>query len=157
MEQADNQAQVELSSGAQPRPRPAVPWLMWMGVCMAALALSVLLQPDPRGYGTHEQFSHVPCTFRLMTHLPCPLCGMSTSFAYMSRGLLWDAFRSSPFGPLLWALTVLSIPYSVWRAAGGRSFLPPGLLDAVLRPGTFLPLLGVIWVARLVAFFVWRQ
>jgi len=145
-----------LAPTAPPAPDRRLPWVLCLLLLVGVLVLSRLLTPDPRGYGTHERLTHFPCTFRLLTHLPCPFCGMTTAFAYMSHGDPAAAFRSSPFGPLLWLLTVLGIPYSLYRLAGGRSWFAPGAVDAVFAPRRFLIILAVIWAARLVAFALWH-
>jgi hypothetical protein len=65
-----------------------------------------LLHPDARGFGTHTQLGLPPCAFRAWTGLPCPTCGLTTSFAYMARLQLTSAFAAHPLGPLLFALTL---------------------------------------------------
>src|SRR5207247_577108 len=45
----------------------------------ALLGVARLVEPDLRGYGTHEQLGLPPCTFRLLTGIACPSCGMTTS------------------------------------------------------------------------------
>src|SRR5438132_6029980 len=35
---------------------------------------------------THMQLGLPPCNFRILTGLPCPSCGMTTSFALLVRG-----------------------------------------------------------------------
>lgn len=67
----------------------------------AVLGLALWLKPDPRGYGTHEQLSGSPCGWLLVTHYPCPTCGMTTAFAYVVRGQLWRAFLAQPAGFVL--------------------------------------------------------
>jgi hypothetical protein len=59
------------------------------------------VNPDPKGVGTHRQLGLGPCGFLLTTGLPCPTCGMTTSFAYTVRGDLVDAFWAQPAGTLL--------------------------------------------------------
>jgi len=156
MEPAQTPQPVAGPAPEAPAREPRLPWVICLLLLIATLTLSRWLTPDPRGYGTHEHLTHLPCTFRLLTHLPCPFCGMTTAFAYMSQGQVSDAFRSSPFGPLLWLLALLGIPYTLYRLAGGRSWLPPGAVDAVFAPRRFLIILAVIWAARLLAFRLWR-
>ncbi|NBO19844.1 MAG: DUF2752 domain-containing protein, partial [Proteobacteria bacterium] len=50
----------------------------------ATLGLSNVrwLTPDARGLGTHEQLGLPPCGFYLWYGLPCPSCGMTTSWPH---------------------------------------------------------------------------
>jgi hypothetical protein len=76
----------------------------------AVLALARLLTPSPRGVGTHEQLGLPPCTFLRLTGIPCPSCGLTTSFAHAARLHFYEAFVTQPFGLLACAVTLLLIP-----------------------------------------------
>lgn len=65
------------------------------------LVVSRWLEPDPSGHGTHLQLGLLPCSFYVLTGLPCPLCGATTSFALMADGRPWDAFFNQPFATFL--------------------------------------------------------
>ncbi|HUU82489.1 MAG TPA: hypothetical protein VM243_03195, partial [Phycisphaerae bacterium] len=45
------------------------------GGCLTLLATAGLLEPDPRGYGTHRALGMWPCSLPLVTGYPCPTCG----------------------------------------------------------------------------------
>ena len=62
------------------------------------------------------------CPLYYVTGHPCPFCGGTRSFAYMWRGDLSDAVRLYPFGPLLFAGTVLSVGGLLTGAASGRTW-----------------------------------
>jgi hypothetical protein len=81
------------------------------------LGLSRYLQPSARGFGTHEQLGLPPCTFLHLTGIPCPSCGLTTSFAHAAHLQFLNSFLAQPFGLLLFGLTVLSIPLTLylWR------------------------------------------
>ncbi len=87
-------------------------------VAIAVLAASRALTPDASGYGTHTQVLMLPCTFHAVTHLPCPLCGLTTSFSLTARGALRGGFESHLLGPPLFVLTALM------AVAGIVSLLP---------------------------------
>ncbi|MBN1334761.1 MAG: DUF2752 domain-containing protein [Deltaproteobacteria bacterium] len=70
-----------------------------------ALGVAAWLDPDPRGLGTHHQLGFGGCLFHQLTGLPCPTCGMTTSFALGMEGHLWAAFVTQPFGFVLFVLT----------------------------------------------------
>jgi len=96
-------------------------------VAWPVLTLSRWLRPDARGFGTHEQLGLEPCRFQAVTHIPCPGCGLTTSFAAMAHGHPLDAFAAHPMGPALFLLTVF--------VAGFAPF-------AIARPYPVLALLG---------------
>src|SRR5690242_9862865 len=65
-----------------------------------------------------------PCPFYYVTGHPCPFCGGTRSFAYMWRGDLADAVRLYPFGPALFASTVLGAGGLLGGALSGRTWTP---------------------------------
>jgi hypothetical protein len=108
-----------------------------IGLAMTLL-LSFLLEPDPRGLGTHQQVLLVPCNFYALTGLPCPFCGVTTAFAHMARGHVRDAFFSQPIGMLGFLMCVMFLPVVLGAAISGRNLiaalerLPWGRLSWVL-------------------------
>lgn len=93
-------------------------------VLAAALATARWLIPDARGFGTHEQLRLPPCAFRVMSGIPCPACGMTTSFAHLVRGQVVRAFRVNAAGCLLGVAAVALIPWCLISAAVGRPIAP---------------------------------
>ena len=97
-----------------------------VGLLVAAcgvLAIALWLKPAACGYGTHTQLGLPPCYFLLVTHLPCPSCGLTTSFAYAIRFQFWKAFLANPFGLVAFFGTVSLIPsaiYLLWRRISFR-------------------------------------
>lgn len=110
------------------------------------------LDPDPRGFGTHQRLGLPPCTFRVLFQIPCPSCGMTTSFAYFSRSEFAAAWRANPAGFLLAVLCAMLIPWCWWSAWQGCT-------SGVSRPAEtamwlFLTLTGtalVNWLVQLLA------
>ncbi len=92
-----------------------------LGVAIAVIAASVVLAPDASGYGTHQRLLMLPCIFRMATHLPCPLCGLTTSFALTARGRVVEAFESNVLGPPLFAATLLVVVVSGLSLFSGMS------------------------------------
>lgn len=70
-------------------------------VVLAVFGLAGWLEPDPRGFGTHQQLGLPGCSFRMLTGISCPHCGMTTSFAWLVRGDLPASIRANPGGILL--------------------------------------------------------
>lgn len=82
--------------------------------CLSGLVLTIarVLSPSPNGLGTHQQLGLPPCFFHQLTGIPCPTCGMTTSFAYTVRLHFYEAFVTQPFGMLACILAALLIPFS---------------------------------------------
>lgn len=72
---------------------------------LTVLVIAVRLEPDPRGFGTHDQLGLAPCGYLLLTGAPCVSCGMTTCFANMIRGRLVPAWAANPAGIPLFLVT----------------------------------------------------
>ena len=94
--------------------------------------------PDgtPRGMGTHTQLGLPECNFLRLTGVPCPSCGMTTSFALLMHGDIAASLRTNPVGTLLAVFLLGTIPWSLAGAVRGRWLwvrrLEPWLLRAVI-------------------------
>lgn len=124
-------------------------WAFMGAVSWTVIALSFWLQPSSRGFGTHEQLGLPPCTFQAMTHIPCPGCGLTTSFAHMAHLQPLRALERHPMGACLFLITLavaLVAPWAVRRAWPVHR--------ALALPGTSYAL-GVTLAAG-VATFAWR-
>ncbi len=82
---------------------------------VALLLFALFLEPDARGYGTHERLGLKPCYPMLAWNFPCPGCGVTTSVASAARGDLLDSFVAQPFGLLL---ALLAVVFVLWAVAG---------------------------------------
>lgn len=87
-------------------------------LCAAVvLALSVWLKPDSRGIGTHEQLGLPPCGFvQMFEGMPCPSCGFTTTFALAAHARPLEAIKNQPFGFVLFVVTVLAVPVTLFAA-----------------------------------------
>ncbi len=108
--------------------------LAWAAFLLSGFAVARTLDPDPRGFGTHQQFGLPECSIRVLFSRPCPGCGMTTAFSYFVRGEFVAATRANPAGVLLAMLCVLMIPWSLVSAALGSIWLveEPMTLLAIL-------------------------
>jgi hypothetical protein len=78
--------------------------------------------PDgtPLRMETHRQLNLPPCTFKEATGLPCPSCGMTTSFALLVRGDVISSLRANAVGTALAVFCLLLIPWSLVSVVLGR-------------------------------------
>lgn len=74
----------------------------------------------PRRLATHTQLGLSPCGFYQMTDVPCPSCGMTTSFSLLMHGDIVNSLRANAAGTLLALLWLAAIPWSVVSAWLGR-------------------------------------
>lgn len=109
----------------------------------AVLTIARFLPPSPRGVGTHERLGLPPCLFLKLTGLPCPSCGLTTSFAHAAKLHFYDALLAQPFGLLLFFLTVLFVPLSLWLAYRG---IPWHRLTAARAAKPLLWLCAALWL-----------
>ena len=123
---------------------------VWSLFLLAGFAAAGFVTPDPRGYGTHQQFGLPPCTVRMLSGAPCPSCGTTTSFAHFVRGEWPSAVRANAAAFVLACLCAVQIPWCGVSIAQGR-------LWHISRPErfliTFLLILGSLfllhWLVRI--------
>lgn len=83
-------------------------------ICVTAGFLAAAsIQPDPRGFGSHQQFGLPPCSFYTLFGIPCPSCGGTTCAAYFVRGR-WIAAVCA--NPAVFGLMLTSTTYLPWAA-----------------------------------------
>lgn len=124
-----------------------------LALAIAAGSLAVLLTaawlvPSADGVGTHQALGMQPCGFLMQTGLPCPGCGMTTSFSYAVRGRMIASFIAQPFGMLLCVLTAAAFWSALYVAVTGRPAykllrLVPMTAHVILWPT--LTLVGWVW------------
>lgn len=124
----------------------------WSLLLFGGFALAAGLEPDPRGYGTHQSLGLPPCSFKTIFGMRCPSCGMTTSFAHFTKGHVIEAARANLAGLLLAMLCAVQIPWC-WTS------IVRGELFGVVRPDAWLVWLLVAlsgtcllqWGVRLIA------
>lgn len=127
---------------------PAGQRLLALAVALAFLAplfIASRLPPSPEGFGTHTRMGLQHCTFFERTGLPCPSCGMTTSWAWFVRGNLVASLYVQPMGTVLALIACGGVWASLYVAATGR---PVYRLLRVL-PGKYycVPLVGLAILA----------
>lgn len=124
-----------------------------VAVILCVLALSLWLKPDGRLYGTHEQLGLPPCASRALLGIPCPSCGLTTSFALMSHGQPGLALEAHYLGPFLYVGTlgylVLLIVFLI-RGQRIKMFWPKWVPYSLMFGGLAVYLL--CWAVR-----VWQE
>ncbi len=90
------------------------------GVCLSVLLVAAWLKPDLAGEETHRQLGFGQCQFLQTTGLPCPSCGMTTSFAWFVRGNLVASLYVQPMGMVLAILAGVGFWVGLYVALTGR-------------------------------------
>lgn len=123
------------------------------GTLLTLLITARLLDPNPQGYGTHQQLGLPPCTFQQWFGKRCPSCGMTTAWTHLLRGHCGRALQSNAGGALLGVAAGLLTPWLLLSGLRGRWWWKP--LDDRLALGFGLVLVLVTisdWIVRV---FVW--
>jgi len=110
------------------------------------LGLAKTLEPDPRGFGTHTQLGLRPCAFATLTGRLCPTCGMTTSFAWFTRGRIDRSWQANPAGCLF---ALLTVPIIVWLVGSAVENQPVGFASLTR------PLIGLLAAAIVLGLASW--
>ena len=86
-------------------------------------AVAAILSPydadgRPLSHGTHRQLGLPPCAMRLLTGLPCPSCGMTTSSSLFMHGDLAAASEANWAGLMVAGLGLVATTWLAAVAAG---------------------------------------
>jgi len=71
--------------------------------------------------GTHRALGLPKCMFLQWTGLPCPGCGLTTSFSWLAHGQWQKAFEVHPLGPLLFLGFALAAILAGFESIGRRT------------------------------------
>jgi hypothetical protein len=93
---------------------------------IAVFAVAFWINPynadgSPLTMASHRQLGLPPCTFYFTTGLPCPSCGMTTSFALLMHGDVRNSLRANAVGTLLAGFGLLLIPWCLASAVCQRT------------------------------------
>lgn len=95
--------------------------LMTGMLLLALLVIARGLTPSPSGFGTHQQLGLPPCTAIVLLNIPCPACGMTTSWSHTLRGNLVAAAQSNAGGMLLALIAMAFLPASCYFFLRGKA------------------------------------
>jgi Protein of unknown function (DUF2752) len=132
--------------------RDRIQYFALIGVATTVLGIARVLHPAEKGVGTHQQLGLPPCFFLSFTGIPCPACGLTTSFAQTVRFNFREAFFTQPFGLIACIATALLIPLSFYlmkRRVAWMSFITARGSNAVMYLTIVLMLLGWIYKINL--------
>jgi hypothetical protein len=111
-------------------PRRANWWVRGALLAMAAaMAFVFYLATQVRPYAedgtplrmaSHRTLGLPACRFQEYTGMPCPSCGMTTSFALLVRGDIINSLRANWVGTGLAVFCMLFIPWSIASTLRGR-------------------------------------
>jgi hypothetical protein len=119
---------------------------------LGTLVLAGLLRPDPRGSGTHQQLGLPPCTLTVVAGIPCPACGMTTSWALVTKGRPLDALATHVTGTLLAVVALVAgMGATIVAVRGKRLAWQPGETAAAIGALALAGLVLVEWMFRLFA------
>lgn len=106
-------------------------------VAIAVLGLAAWLEPSPTGVGTHVGTHFLkPCPWIAQRNMPCPSCGMTTSFSWFVRGNILASLYVQPMGCALAFCTAVAFLACTYIAVTGR---------AAWRIARFIPVVPIIW------------
>lgn len=113
------------------------------------LVIAFLLSPSPEGLGTHQQLGFPQCSFIELFEIPCPSCGMTTSWSHLTKGNVFQSFRSNVGGALLGIAAIICSPWFLVSGILGRWWIrPPDMVAG------FYILLGIT-IVTVVQWIVW--
>jgi hypothetical protein len=88
--------------------------------CLGVLLVAAWLPPSPSGVGTHTALRLQSCPFLVTTGLPCPGCGMTTSFAWFARANVLASLYVQPMGFVLATLCAVGFWGSLYVCCSGK-------------------------------------
>jgi Protein of unknown function (DUF2752) len=126
-----------------------VPWIIVFAV---ATQISPYYEDgEARKMGTHMQLGLPDCNFKDLTGVPCPSCGMTTSFCLLIRADVWSSMKANFAGTMLASFGLLFIPWAMASAFFGRFVFVRALEMLVFRLAIiFLVLLFGRWMIVLI-------
>lgn len=125
--------------------------LISMLVIVGLMITARTLTPSISGEGTHQQLGLPACSAILLWGIPCPSCGMTTSWAHLARGNFVAAAWANPGGLLLGLIALASLGPSCYFIISGRSSRG-SWYSAALALSLLLAIVVSIfhWIARIV-------
>ncbi len=117
---------------------------------IAGFFLAYSLEPSTRGYGTHQQLGLPPCSIQYLFGIPCPSCGMTTSFAWFVRGRILESIQANIAATYLAMICMILIPWLLISSWTGQ-VMPRRKLEfrALILLSSFLLVSVAQWGVRI--------
>jgi hypothetical protein len=134
------------------------PWFLRAMMIVVGLGLVALLvtagtlEPDSRGFGTHQGLGLPGCTVYTLFGIRCPSCGMTTSWSHLMRGQVVQSLRANSGGFLLGLCALVMGPWLFVSGLKGRWLIRPAdewtvvALAGVVIAVTFADWMLRVWV-----------
>jgi hypothetical protein len=97
----------------------AIALLVSLG-CLSVLVTALMIKPHPAGMASHRQLGLAECQFLRTSGIPCPSCGMTTSFTWFVRGNILASLWVQPMGTFLAAGAALTFWAALYIALTGK-------------------------------------
>lgn len=100
------------------------PWFgdaFWLAISLGVVGMALLLAPSTEALSFFGVEVPVLCTFRRLTGVGCPGCGLTRSFVFLAHGQLQAALQMNLLGPPLFGFVLAQIPWRGWRLYKRRS------------------------------------
>jgi hypothetical protein len=122
--------------------------LLGLGI-LVLLVVAGRLEPDPRGFGTHEQLGLTPCSFYRWTGRLCPTCGATTAWAHLLNGDWPAAVRANLAATAAAGVALVVGPWLLVSAVLGRWMVVKPSPRGLLISATALSVVAVLdWLGR---------
>ena len=92
-------------------------------LCLGVVIASAVLTPSDSAVSLFGYVVPPLCTWKQLTGMDCPGCGLTRSFTYMGHGEIGLAFAKHYFGPILYTAVAAMVPWHGYKLV--RSFLDP--------------------------------
>jgi hypothetical protein len=101
---------------------------------------------EPLRQASHRSIGLPACNFQVWTGMPCPSCGMTTSFAHLVRGNVWYSLRANWVGTGLALFCAALVPWCIASAFRGRYYWIRSLEAPIaIGVGVFTVLMLLRW------------
>ncbi len=91
----------------------------WTILIVSGCVLTVSMILDVREGSVTTGLASIPlpglCTFKRMTGMDCPGCGLTRCFVSLSHGQFASAWNYNPAGYVIYIATVFQIPYRIFQ------------------------------------------
>jgi hypothetical protein len=113
--------------------------------CLTVLILAASIRPSTAGVGSHHQLKMARCGMLERTGIPCPTCGMTTSYAWLVRGNVAASLYVQPMGTFFGLVTAMGVWVGFYIALTGVPALRA--LRPITQVNWVVPLVGAIILA----------